>query len=81
MHSCYKPRRCAKRSEGPMHGWIGLWTRHNITLYVVDYERWGATQVVKAMDLATLKTVAPMAHVRSLPRPQATSLADPLAIP
>ena len=49
-------------------------TRHNITLYVVDYERWGATQVVKAMDLTTLKTVAPMAHVRSLPRPQAGSL-------
>ena len=48
--------------------------KHNITLYVVDYERWGATQVVKAMDLTTLKTVAPMAHVRSLPRPQAGSL-------
>ena len=36
---------------------------HNVTLYVVDYERFGASQVVKAMDLRTLRTIAPMAFV------------------
>ena len=38
-------------------------SKHNITLYIVDYERWGASQVIKAMDLTTLKTVAPMALI------------------
>ena len=37
---------------------------HNITLYVVDYQKWGATQVIKAMDLTTLQTIAPMAFVK-----------------
>ena len=36
---------------------------HNVTLYVVDYERFGASLVIKAMDLSTLKTIAPMAFV------------------
>jgi|TARA_B110000977_G_C10724174_1_gene356403 hypothetical protein len=39
-------------------------TPHNITLYVVDYEKWGATQVIKAMDIKTLQTIAPMAFVK-----------------
>ena len=29
----------------------------------MDYQRWGASQVVKAMDLTSLKTIAPMAFV------------------
>ena len=38
-------------------------TSRNITLYVVDFQRWGASQVVKAMDLTSLQTIAPMAFV------------------
>jgi len=32
----------------------------NVTLYFLDYERWGARQLIKVMDLDTMQTVSPM---------------------
>lgn len=32
-----------------------------ISLYIVDYQRWGLSMVIKALDLGSLEVVAPMA--------------------